>query len=158
MERILISACLIGLRTRYDGSDSFDQSIFNLLNRFTFIPVCPEILGGLSVPRLPATIHGDDGISVWHDDGCVFQKKKVDVTSQFIHGALQTLDFALFVRAKTMILKDGSPSCGVFTTNSHWIAKKGMGITTTLLKENGFDVETIETFLSSQGYSGSVVR
>jgi uncharacterized protein YbbK (DUF523 family) len=154
MERILISACLVGLRTRYDGSDSFDQSIFHLLNRFTFIPVCPEILGGLSVPRLPATIHGEDGISVWNEDGFVLQKEKVDVTSQFIHGALQTLDFASFVKVKTIILKDGSPSCGVFTTNSHWTAKKGMGVTTTLLKENGFEVKTVESFLSSQGYYG----
>lgn len=147
MERILISSCLIGLKTRYDGKDSFDRRLKKLHDKIIFIPVCPEILGGLSVPRLPASIYGEDGASIWEKNGCVLQNERTDVTVQFRKGALLSLDFASFLNVKTIILKDGSPSCGIFTTNSLFKRKKGIGITAYVLRENGFVIETVESFL-----------
>ena len=70
MKRVLVSACLLGLKVRFDGLSKENKEILDLINDFEFIPVCPEIMGGLSTPRVPSEIR----------DGKVFNKDGVDVT------------------------------------------------------------------------------
>jgi len=147
MKHLLISSCLVGLKTRYDGNDAFDVRIKEIEKRYVLIPVCPEVLGGLSIPREPATIRRKDGCGFWEENIPVVIETGEDISKQFKEGALTTLDFAKFLKVQNVILKEGSPSCGVFLVNSSFHKKSGIGVTTYLLKKNGFVVDTIESFL-----------
>ena len=60
-----VSACLGGCQVRYDGKDQKDAEIADLVKQKRAIPVCPEVLGGLSIPRTPAEIVGGDWFAVW---------------------------------------------------------------------------------------------
>ncbi|OQX56108.1 MAG: hypothetical protein B5M53_03200 [Candidatus Cloacimonas sp. 4484_209] len=143
---VLISSCLLGLRTRYDGGNSFEPLVNKLKNRYTLIPVCPEVLGGLVVPRKPATIKQGDGSWVWEKNIPVMLDTGEDVTGYFKRGALLTLEFAKFLKVKHIILKENSPSCGIYHTNSNFIRQKGMGVTAYLLKKNNINVDTLDSF------------
>lgn len=99
---ILVSACLLGERCRYDGGAKPSAAVIALSDRFNLIPVCPEALGGLPTPRLPAERRGS---RVVRSDG-------VDVTAAFFAGAEETLRIARERGAVGAILKAKSPSCG----------------------------------------------
>jgi len=97
------------------------------------IPVCPEILGGLGIPREPAEQKGR----------LVFTKSGKNVTENFMRGAEEVLKIALLFNIKEAILKQGSPSCGngiIFdgTFSDHKVT--GYGITAKLLRKNGIRV------------------
>lgn len=101
---ILVSACLVGLCTRYDGGASACPEVTALAKRHTLIPVCPEQLGGLKTPRPPAERRADDGR--------VFTRDGKDVTEQFSLGARLAEDIFRLSRADMAVLKARSPSCG----------------------------------------------
>jgi len=61
---ILISACLLGVNCKYDGENNLKEELIKHFNYENIVPVCPEQLGGLSTPRLPAEIKGGDGADV----------------------------------------------------------------------------------------------
>ena len=61
---ILVSSCLLGLKTRYDGGNNAQKLLLKYKDLLKFIPVCPEVEGGLSIPRLPAEIVNGDGSKV----------------------------------------------------------------------------------------------
>lgn len=147
MEHILISSCLIGLKTRYDGKDSFDSRIKEIEKRYILIPVCPELLGKLSIPREPATIRSKDGSGVWEESIPIVLRHGEDVSRNFKDGALLALAFAQFLKVKRIILKDESPSCGVYFTNSAFKKIRGFGVTAYILEKKGFTIYTIESFL-----------
>ena len=147
MKHLLISSCLMGLRTKYDGNDAFDVRIKEIENRYVLIPVCPEVLGGLSIPREPATIRIKDGCGFWEENIPVVIETGKDISKQFREGALRTLTFAKFLKVQNVIFKEGSPSCGVFLVNSSFQRRRGIGIATYLLRKNGFTVDTIASFL-----------
>jgi uncharacterized protein YbbK (DUF523 family) len=103
MVRVLVSACLLGEPVRYDGGCfAIDHPI---LRRWQaegrLVPFCPEVAGGLPVPRPPADIAG----------GRVIARGGQDVTAQFEAGARLTLEAAQFNNARIAILKSRSPSC-----------------------------------------------
>lgn len=84
-EKVLISACLIGVNCKYNGENNYDEKLFNKLsNQYDLIPVCPEIMGGLSTPRAASEIVGDK----------VINKDEVDVTINYFKGAKETLEIA----------------------------------------------------------------
>jgi uncharacterized protein YbbK (DUF523 family) len=147
MERILVSACLLGLKIRYDGTDAFDQRLKELVNQFIFIPVCPEILGGLDIPREPATIEQGDGATFWDQGGRVVLHDGSAVSDSFRAGAKRTLAFAQWLGISRIILKEGSPSCGILETNVSFNCKKGIGITAFLLRKQGCIVDSMDSFL-----------
>jgi len=120
---ILVSACLAGIKCRYNGTAKPDSRIIEMVKAGIAIPVCPEQLGGLTTPRDPAEITGEKVIS----------KNGIDVTAQFNKGAEITLEIAKLYDCQEAILKSRSPSCG-----------KIDGITAKLLKENGIIVRTEE--------------
>ncbi len=74
---IIVSACLAGLNCRYDGKNNLNHKVVKLIKRGKAIPICPEQLGGLSTPRIPAEII----------DNKVIDKNGNDVTEQFQKGA-----------------------------------------------------------------------
>lgn len=101
-QRVLVSACLLGLHCRYNGQGVMDADVKALMDTAELIPVCPEILGGLATPRPPAERLGDRVVTV---DGC-------DVTAQYQKGAEETLHLAKLFGCSCAVLKERSPSCG----------------------------------------------
>ncbi len=112
-EPILVSACLLGLATRYDGRSKPDPFLINLLGKRYLIPVCPEQLGGLPTPRPAAEIVGGDGLAVWMAEAKVLNQASEDVTIAFCKGAEEVLRLAKLLGARRAILKSRSPSCGI---------------------------------------------
>ncbi len=142
-EIIIVSACLLGLDTKYDGGNNRNERIVALSKTYVLVPLCPEQLGGLSTPRPPSEIKGNS----------VFSIKGSDVTKNFLKGAEEALKFAKLYGVKRAILKDGSPSCGSnYIYDGTFTGRKvrGNGITAKLFKRNGIRVYSeneIERFL-----------
>ena len=134
-EIIVVSACLCGIRSRYDGKSKHVEEIRDLVDKGLAIPLCPEMLGGLPVPRPKATLK----------DKKVVNEKGEDVTEPFKRGAERFVSIVEKLGIKRVIMKDGSPSCGVIETNRNWKKVKGSGITTSLIKKRlkGIQIEFI---------------
>jgi len=145
MKKVLISACLVGDKVRYDGGDNLAADIADLIQHCELIPFCPEVEGGLSVPRKPSEIRAQ---RVYDSDG-------KDVTSAFLSGAEKALNICRYLHIEVAILKEASPSCGVEEIyNGHFEKHKkpGQGMTTRLLQKNGINViseKDIPAFLAS---------
>ena len=144
-EKILVSACLIGNKVRYDANDVPTNS--ELLNKWQIegrlIAFCPEVAGGLSVPRLPAEIQSDDGNAVLDGKAKVFDNQGNDVSEFFVNGANKALEAAKSNNICIAILKEKSPSCGssfIYDGTFSSIRKIGQGVTTALLERNNIKV------------------
>ena len=129
----LVSACLVGLCTRYDGCSKQNQACLPLLLQFDWIPVCPEQLGGLPTPRLPAQIMGGDGHAVLAGHAMVIDPYGRDLTPFCVRGANMVLTIAQMQQINTAFLKASSPSCGVTPQT---------GVTAALLLDHGLEVHT----------------
>ena len=135
MEKILISACLIGDKCKYNGeSNALDSSLINaLLEKYELVPFCPEVGGGLPTPRVPSERREDR----------VVNKNNKDVTKNFLIGAERALDLCLYLNIKVAILKDNSPSCGstrIYNGRFENRLIKGEGVTTELLRRKGIRI------------------
>ena len=133
MEKILVSACLLGDKTRYDGKDNAVEGLLGLLKFYELVPFCPEVEGGLKTPRRPAEIHYG---RVFRDDG-------VELTRQYDLGAKKALSLCKFLGIGKAILKESSPSCGVHLIhNGRFDGGKieGEGVTARTLREAGIKV------------------
>ena len=140
---IIVSACLLGENCKYSGGNNKSENVIKYLEDKEYILVCPEQLGGLSIPRNPSEIitYGNkDGNDVLSGCTKVLSNKGIDVTKNFIQGAEETLKIAKEHNAKTAILKAGSPSCGYKKIyDGTFLGNKiqGMGVTAAILnKEN----------------------
>ncbi len=130
--KVLISACLLGERVRYDGKVKlYGHPIFEkLIMENRVISYCPEVDGGLSVPRIPAEIK----------ENRVINQIGADVTHYFTNGAKKALVLAKQNNVKVAILKSKSPSCSnnfVYDGTFSKTLKEGMGITAKLLEYEG---------------------
>jgi uncharacterized protein YbbK (DUF523 family) len=142
LQRVLVSACLLGEPVRYDGRAA--ATAHPILDRWIaegrVVPFCPEVAGGLTVPRTPAERVGRRVVTAAGED----------VTGAFGGGARQALDAALGCGAALAILKDGSPSCGstwVYDGTFSGTRRPGAGVTADLLRRHGiavFDESRIE--------------
>lgn len=133
MEKVLISACLIGENTKYNGGNNFIKSVEKLYPLCDLIIICPEVMSGLKTPRSPSEIK----------NGKVINKANKDVTSFFKNGASLITYIAEQNNVKYALLKENSPSCGVHhiydgTFSNNLI--KGNGITTQELIKKGIQV------------------
>lgn len=145
MERILVSACLLGQPVRFDGTGKrSDDALFERWRaEGRLVPFCPEVGGGLSVPRPPAEISGGSGDDVLDGRANVITRDAVDVTRNFIVGAWQALEQARACAARIAILKEGSPSCGSLRVcDGSFTGRKiaGEGVTAALLERHGIAV------------------
>ncbi len=127
----LVSACLVGLCTRYDGQSKETPDCLLKLKDAVWIPVCPEQLGGLPTPREAADITGGEGRDVLNGQARVLTKGGVDLTADFIRGAEQVLQIARSQNIQAALLKARSPSCAVSGT---------IGVTAALLQKSGIQV------------------
>ena len=133
MEKILVSGCLAGFNTKYNGKNNYNPLILELKKKYELIYICPEVDGGLSIPRDPSERVGDKVISI----------NGIDVTKEYNKGAKIALDIALKNNIKISILKDGSPSCGknyIYDGTFTHTKIKDLGVTAKLLIENGIKV------------------
>ena len=133
MDKILVSACLVGKNCKYNGKSNFNIDIKKLEEKYEFVLICPEVMGGLSTPRVPSEILNDKVIS----------KEGIDVTKNFFDGAKCALDIALKNNVKFAILKDGSPSCGsnyIYDGTFTSTKIKDMGVTAKILSSNGIKI------------------
>ena len=130
---ILISGCLLGLKCRYDGKEKKLPEIEKLIEIYNLIPVCPEQLGGLPTPRIPAE----------RVNNKVVNQAGVDVTKEYQLGAEEALKVAKLYNCKKAILKEKSPSCGCGKIYDGTFSKNlivGNGITADLLLKNGIEI------------------
>ncbi|MCS4485750.1 DUF523 domain-containing protein [Staphylococcus americanisciuri] len=138
-----ISACLIGQAVRYDGGHKQQAALKRLIDRGEAIAICPEVLGGLSVPREPSELIKGDGMSVWSGQNEVQTQLGTDVTQAFKQGAQEALHILQQYNIDTVILKDGSPSCGsakIYNGQFNGTQIQGVGVTTALLQQHGIRV------------------
>jgi uncharacterized protein YbbK (DUF523 family) len=140
---LLVSSCLAGVEVRYNGTHSLLEEIRELVKENKAVTVCPELLGGFTTPREPAEIVGGNGENVLDGNARVIESSGNDVTDLYIKGAYSTLEKAKKLKAKAVILKDYSPSCGSsMIYNGEFKEKKviGNGVTAALLERNGIQV------------------
>lgn len=131
--RILVSACLLGKNCKYNGENNLNQSVLDFIEGHEVIGVCPEQLGGLSTPRLPAEIVA----------GVVMNKEGVSVDAEFRKGAQAALAAALENKVDLAILQSRSPSCGVkeiYDGSFSGKKIKGQGVFARLLTKHGIKV------------------
>jgi uncharacterized protein YbbK (DUF523 family) len=147
---ILISACLTGQKLRYDGGHQrlSDPLIDAWDAAGRLVPCCPEVLGGLPIPRPPAEIQGGDGSDVLRGEATVRNAAGEDVTASFTRGAAAALAMAKASGARVALLCQRSPSCGsrrIYNGRFEGVLVPGMGVTAALLAANGIAVFSPET-------------
>ena len=143
--RVLVSSCLLGAEVRYHGGSA--QSDSPILQRWVaegrVVSACPEVAGGLPVPRPPAEIIGGDGIQVLIGPAKVVTREGTDVTGAFRAGAEHAVEIARALGIRVAVLKSRSPSCatagvydGSFTGHLH----DGSGVAAAALTQAGVRV------------------
>lgn len=146
----LCSACLLGVRCRYDGKSKANKKVLELAKKETLIPFCPEQLGGLPTPRPSTEIYNGSGEDVLNNKTKVIDQNNKDISREFVLGAQETLNIAKLFSVKEAILKQRSPSCGCGQIYDGTFSKniiKGDGVTTALLKQNDIEVVSEEDLL-----------
>ncbi|MCM2264334.1 MAG: DUF523 domain-containing protein [Desulfuromonadales bacterium] len=145
-ETILVSACLLGLPTRYDGSAKRNQAVLDWLAREKLIPVpvCPEQLAGLPTPREQTRFSRGDGRAVATGNGEVATFSGQSMNECFLRGAHITLRIARITGCQRALLKERSPSCGVHQIHCNDAMVAGVGVATALLIDAGVSVQSEE--------------
>lgn len=132
-EKILVSACLLGVNCKYNGGNNYSSKVFDYLKDKEVFPICPEQLGGLSTPRVAAERRNDR----------VITKDNNDVTEYFVNGANEVLKLAKMFDIKKALLKSKSPSCGknkIYDGSFSSILVDKNGVTAEVLMSNGIEV------------------
>ena len=134
-KKVLVSACLLGVNCKYSGDSNYNQKVMDSLKEQGWepVPVCPEVMGGLPTPRVPAEIV----------DGVVMSKAGVNVDREYRLGAEKALEIAKREKIDLAILQPRSPSCGVTEIYDGTFTGRripGQGVTAALLIEHGFCV------------------
>ncbi|MFO3716763.1 DUF523 domain-containing protein [Anaerococcus sp. ENR1011] len=135
--RIAVSACLLGENCKYNGGNNYNKKLVDFVKGHEVIALCPEVLGGLATPRLPAEIV----------NGVVRQKDGKSVDDEFKKGAKEALDIAKKNKVDLVILQSRSPSCGVNNIYDGSFTGKlieGRGVFAKILKENNIKVIDVE--------------
>ena len=139
--KIGVSACLIGMNTKYNGENNYSSKLEKLLKSYDLVPVCPEVLGGLPIPRDPAEIV----------DGEVLTREGMSVDDEFRIGARKAIDILKAEDIDFVILQSRSPSCGVgkiYDGSFTGRLTDGDGIFVRLLKEEGIKAIDVEEFIN----------
>lgn len=158
-QRVLVSACLLGERVRWDGSHRryTHPVLLRWIAEDRIVPVCPEVLGGLTVPRLAAemvahvTAQPGDELPQWR----VVDSAGNTVTDAFLSGACAAVEMAARCQITVAVLKDASPSCGSTTVYDGTFSGQridGEGIAAVLLRRAGVAVYSEDQFTEADAY------
>lgn len=144
-KKILVSACLLGEMVRYDGktSPNCPPILKEWEQRGLVIPVCPEVAGGLPIPRPPAEIQNGDGSDIVTGRSKLIDINGKDSTAEYLKGAREALQLAEEHGAKCALLKAHSPSCGskqIYDGSFSGRLKEGQGVTAALMEQMGIPV------------------
>ena len=138
--KILVSGCLLGENCKYNGGNNYSEIVAEYIKGHEVISACPECLGGLPTPRVPAEIV----------NGVVTNREGKNVDAEFRKGAKIALEIAKKEKIDLAILQSRSPSCGVkqiYDGTFTGTKINGQGVFAKLMNENGFkiiDVEDLE--------------
>lgn len=135
--KVAISLCLLGVDCNYAGDNSLCEKAVELFGSGRGVAVCPEQLGGLPTPRIPAEIQGNR----------VINRDGEDVTAQFRKGVEEAARVVRLSGCTRALLKSRSPSCGVgkiYDGSFSGSLIDGDGLLTQELKKMGIEVETEE--------------
>ncbi|MCJ0544161.1 DUF523 domain-containing protein [Enterococcus cecorum] len=152
-----ISACLGGVCCRYDGRMQKINLIKELIAANEAVLVCPEVMGGLPIPRVPAEIVGGDGFDVWQGKAKVINQNQEDVTESFKQGARVAYEKLQAQQVTTLILKERSPSCGksqIYDGTFSGTKQTGVGVATAYFIQKGMQVYSeadLPTLCSQRG-------
>ena len=131
--KIGVSSCLLGINCKYNGQSNKNEGIIKLKEKYELVPICPEVLGGLSTPRIPAEIIKDK----------VINKEGIDVTKNYNNGANKALQILKENNINIVILKSKSPSCGrdkVYDGTFSHVLIDGQGISAKLFSKNNITI------------------
>ena len=106
-----VSACLLGLPTRYDGKSKPCPAIIAAAAEFDFLPICPESKAGLRIPREPMDLYGDPAAP-----RAIPRSGSADHTDAVLRAAERRLAELRRRGVCGLVLKARSPSCGVSDT------------------------------------------
>lgn len=146
MQYVLISSCLLGNPVRYDGRGvpHGDAVLARWREEGRVVAFCPEVAGGMSIPRPPAEIEpGENAAAVLGGRARVVAVTGQDVTAPFVQGAREALAAAQARGVRVAVLKEGSPSCGSgYVYDGHFAGRRqpGVGVTAELLRRAGLHV------------------
>jgi len=146
MERILVSACLLGAPVRYDGraKDAGSDLLVRWHDEGRLVPLCPELAGGFPVPRAPAEIApGGSGAGVLAGRSRIVDRTGRDVTEGFRTGAAIAVRLARDTGCRLALLTEGSPSCGVARIHAgrfDGAMQPGEGVVAAALRHAGVQV------------------
>lgn len=133
MDKLLVSACLLGTSCRYDGKSKADARVQALVGKYEIISVCPEQLGGLPTPRVPSERRGERVVTAGGRD----------VTEAYRRGAEAALALCRQNGCEAAVLKEKSPSCGCGQIYDGTFSRRliaGDGVTVELFKAHGIVV------------------
>jgi uncharacterized protein YbbK (DUF523 family) len=158
MHFVLFSACLLGSPVRYDGAHK--HSLSEVLQRWLedgrVVSICPEVAGGLPVPRPPAEIFaGGGGVNVLSGLSKVVDPQGNDVSAAFIAGARHALEQAQRMGVRVAVLKEGSPSCGSsYIHDGSFTGTKvsEKGVTAAQLESSGVSVFSEDQFVEANAF------
>jgi uncharacterized protein YbbK (DUF523 family) len=146
---ILVSACLAGTKCRYNAQDCANKLIVELKNKNKIIEVCPEVMAGLAVPRLPCEIVGGTGDDVLKSQAVVVNNLGENITETIVKACSQALEIAKENNIKLAVMKAKSACCGVGQIYDGTFSNRlieGDGILTALFKKHGIKVISSEQF------------
>lgn len=147
--KIMVSACLTGENCKYNGGNNRNEKVLQLMEEMEVITVCPEQMGGLPTPRVPAEIR----------DGVVTAKDGRIVDAEFRAGAARCLEIAMREQPDLIVLQSRSPSCGVkqrYDGTFSGTLTDGAGVAAQLLMDHGFRCLDVEDLFEI--HEGIVIR
>ena len=136
---VIVSACLLGENCKYNGGNNYSERIAKLLAEREILPVCPEVLAGLGIPREPIELKA--GVPYRIDGKCLSDKLfgAIEKIKEMIKG--KNIEYA--------VLKSRSPTCGVkeiYDGSFTHTKIDGMGILAKALSDMGIRVIDSEDF------------
>ena len=143
---IIVSACLLGERCRYNGEDKAHPGVIRFLRGKKYLAVCPEKLAGWGVPRPAVEFHGGGAKRVAEGRARIKDSRCRDRTASLMKGVTKALRRALSLRVSRAILKEKSPSCGVGRVYRDGRLARGEGIFTYWLRQSGVEVRSEDSF------------
>lgn len=153
-----ISACLAGICCRYDGNHNQIDILKQLVEEKKAVIVCPEVLGGLPTPRVPAEIIGGNGFDVWTGQAKVVDKTGNNVTDAFKAGAIKAYQEIQKAGVTHLILKERSPSCGsqlIYDGSFSGNRIAGVGVATAYFINQGIQVFSEENWQEGEAVHGN---
>ena len=142
---IVVSACLIGQRCRYNGEDKRHPGVIRFLRGKKYVALCPEMLAGWGSPRPAVQFHGGGASDVAQGKAKIKDERGMDRTESLMQGVSMALEQAQTLQAREAILKEKSPSCGVRRVYRDGKLTRGEGLFTHGLRKKGVQVRSEES-------------